>query len=146
MIRISKNIRLIVFIMLCISFTGYTFTIYIKPLEIKEEAGFNKEEAIEGRLVWQKYNCQSCHQLYGLGGYLGPDLTNVYSHPLKGESLIRALLKTGIAQMPAFDMSEKEIHDLIEFMKSTDASGIADPRTFKISPDGMIHGKHNKIQ
>ncbi|MBL7764975.1 MAG: cytochrome c [Chitinophagaceae bacterium] len=92
----------------------------------------------EGRLIWQKYNCQSCHQLYGLGGYLGPDLTNILSSPGKDEKLVRAMIYSGTRQMPSFNMPEDELNLLIEFLKSTDASGISDPRQFKATNYGMI--------
>ena len=26
-----------------------------------------------GKKIYQEYNCQSCHQIFGLGGYLGPE-------------------------------------------------------------------------
>jgi len=42
------------------------------------------EKALQGQQLWQQNNCFSCHQIYGLGGYLGPDLTNVYSQRGKG--------------------------------------------------------------
>ena len=33
-------------------------------------------EAARGRELWHEHNCQSCHQIHGFGGFLGPDLTN----------------------------------------------------------------------
>ncbi|MBK6832799.1 MAG: cytochrome c [Bacteroidetes bacterium] len=126
------------FYILCALFLLYSFSIYIKPLSIKEESKFNKEKAADGRLVWQSYNCQSCHQLYSLGGYLGPDLTNIISNPNKGETIVRAMIKSGTKQMPAFSLTDTEMNSLIEFLKSTDASGKADPREFYINKFGMI--------
>ena len=102
---------------------------------------YNSNIAGEGRLVWQKYNCQACHQLYGLGGYLGPDLTNVYSKEGKGEVYIRAMIASGTAQMPYFSLNENEYNQLVEFLKMTDASGTADPRNFKIEMSGMTSKK-----
>lgn len=123
---------------LSLSFLAFSISIYLKPALAAPSA---KHEASQGRLVWQKYNCQSCHQLYGLGGYLGTDLTNVYSAPGKGEPWIRAMLKTGNAPMPPFEMPEEEIADLIAFLKETDASGRAHPREFVLLPTGMIQRK-----
>lgn len=34
-------------------------------------------EAALGKKVWQKYNCVSCHTLFGNGGYVGEDLTHI---------------------------------------------------------------------
>ena len=35
------------------------------------------EQAVAGKLVWQRHNCVSCHTLFGNGGYVGDDLTNI---------------------------------------------------------------------
>lgn len=130
-----------IFSLLCILFFVFSFNIYIIPLHSKMQEGFDSKIASEGRLVWQKYNCQSCHQLYGLGGYLGPDLTNIYSAPGKGEVVIKALVKSGTTQMPSFSLTAKEESSLLQFLKSTDASGLADPRNFVVKSNGMIESK-----
>lgn len=132
------------FFILSALFLIYSFSIYLKPLSVNDDTKFNKDIAAKGRLVWQNYNCQSCHQLYGLGGYLGPDLTNFISNPQKGETLLRAMVKTGTKQMPAFNLSENEMQELIEFLKSTDASGNADPRAFARTNFGMIEHHETK--
>ncbi|HRP52216.1 MAG TPA: hypothetical protein PLI97_01765 [Fluviicola sp.] len=64
---------------------------------------------------------------------------------MKGnETILKALFKGGMKQMPAFNLSKTEEENLIEFLKSTDASGSSDPRDFKLLNNGMIeqHGKH----
>jgi len=132
-----------IFFTLSASFLIYSFSIYITPLSIKEDLTFNKKLASEGRLVWQSYNCQSCHQLYSLGGYLGPDLTNIISNPNKGEKIVKAIVKSGTKQMPAFNLSDQEMKSLIEFLKSTDASGKADLRELNINQFGMIEKNEN---
>lgn len=129
-----------VFLILCASFLVYSLSIYLTPLSEKESSGEQKL-AGKGRLIWQKYNCQACHQLYGLGGYLGPDLTNTISHPKKGEVLIRAMIKSGTKQMPVYNLPENELRALIAFLKMTDASGRADPRSFSNTDLGMIEQK-----
>ncbi|MFA5521330.1 MAG: cytochrome c [Castellaniella sp.] len=35
--------------------------------------------AVEGKRVFQAYNCMGCHTIVGNGAYLGPDLTRVYA-------------------------------------------------------------------
>lgn len=133
------------FFLLSLLFLVYSFSIYLKPLSVySDKKEYDKSKAGDGRMVWQKYNCQTCHQLYGLGGYLGPDLTNIISQPGKGETLLRAMVKTGNKQMPAFNLSDKDLSDLIEFLKSTDASGNADPRAFAKNTFGMIEGNESE--
>lgn len=82
----------------------------------------------KGKMLWQKYNCNACHQVYGLGGFLGPDLTNEYS--LRGPEFINAFLLYGNNVMPNFHLTPDEIQALTDYMQGMDASGKADPRTF----------------
>lgn len=128
-----------IYVTLCTLFIVYSFSIYLQPYFKKSVADTNAIAA--GRLVWQENNCQSCHQLYGLGGYLGPDLTDEYSTPGKGKDFIKAMLSTGIKQMPAFHLSDKEFNQLAAYLKSVDESGNADPRQFKKLKTGMIEEK-----
>ncbi len=76
-----------------------------------------------GKLLYQKYNCTACHQLYGLGGYLGPDLTNVMSDPGKSEQYVRAFLMAGTDIMPNYDLPEKEIDALVAYLTYVDQTG-----------------------
>ena len=129
------------FSFLSLAFLAFSFSIYLNPALTETAISIEKQQAAAGRLVWQKYNCQACHQLYGLGGYLGPDLTNTISHPKKGEVLIRAMIKSGTKQMPVYNLPENELRALIAFLKMTDASGRADPRSFSNTDLGMIEQK-----
>lgn len=133
-----------VFSLLCIGFLIFSFSIYMRPLSVKKVEGIKVEKAAEGRLVWQKYNCQSCHQLYGLGGYLGPDLTNEYSKFSGNHEVLKAFFKGGFKQMPTFSLTKNEEDLLIEFLKETDASGNGDPRNYKLLNDGMIEQNGRK--
>lgn len=124
-----------IFIFLTLLFLTYSFTIYL-------QSGFksNANMAADGRLVWQKYNCQSCHQLYGLGGYLGPDLTNEMANP-NAQVIILSMLKNGVSIMPSFKLSGKEQDDLVKFLAAVNASGVANPRSFKTNMNGTIEQK-----
>ncbi|MBL7924387.1 MAG: cytochrome c [Bacteroidia bacterium] len=125
-----------VFLILTVLFVTYSIHIYSLPEGISKN--YHPALAAEGRLVWQKYNCQSCHQLFGLGGYLGPDLSNVYSAKGKGPVYINAFTRSGSGQMPAFNPDPNEMNALLEFLKSVDDCGVASPAHFKVKPDGMI--------
>ncbi|MBN8699859.1 MAG: cytochrome c [Chitinophagales bacterium] len=96
-------------------------------------------DAAAGKLSWQKYNCNACHQVYGLGGYLGPDLTNVYS--VRGPAYIEAFLKNGTGIMPDFHLKQGEIKNLLGFFRQLNASGKSDPKTFMLSYEGTIEQK-----
>jgi nitric oxide reductase subunit C len=104
-------IKLYVAMFLFSLFLIYTAIVYTSGTE-----GLSmNSKATEGKLLYQKYNCTSCHQLYGLGGYLGPELTTILSEPGR-EIYCRAILKTGTQRMPDFHLNEKEIDNVIEFL------------------------------
>ncbi len=129
----TDKFKMFVVILLLAAFLSYSFILY-------DSAPFttNRHDALsdEGKLLWQQYNCNACHQIYGLGGYLGPDLTNEYS--LRGKEVIKAFLKSGTTTMPDFHLSEKEINALTSFLHYTDMTGSADPRTFILHKNGTI--------
>ena len=80
-------------------------------------------KAIAGKLLYQKHNCTSCHQLYGLGGYLGPELTTILSQPER-ENYSRAILKTGTQRMPDFHLKDDETDNIIEFLKYVNSTAV----------------------
>ncbi|MEK6615206.1 MAG: cytochrome c, partial [Bacteroidota bacterium] len=84
---------------------------------------FMTEDAQNGKLLFQKYNCTACHQLYGLGGYMGQDLTNVMSKQGLGELYVRAFLQGGTQRMPNFHLSEEELKSLVAYLKYVDKTG-----------------------
>jgi len=83
-----------------------------------EPTGPIDDEAIRGRELWHDNGCQVCHQFYGQGGFLGPDLTNAYSYV--DTVRLRSLLTIGSGQMPAFNLSNAEIRDIRAFLKAMD--------------------------
>lgn len=128
----DKN-KIIVATLLLAFFLIYSFYLY-SSLPVKNYSV--TAETDKGKSVWQQYNCNACHQVYGLGGYLGTDLTNIYS--LKGTGYIKAFLQSGTDVMPNFHLNEKEINALLAYLKNIDASGKSDPRTFILNYDGTI--------
>lgn len=100
-------------------FAGQTALVYLDP----PPPGVPplSEQATIGRKIWHTRNCQSCHQLYGFGGFLGPDLTNVTAR-LAPQQFERVLTeRTG--RMPAFDLSRDEILAVTEFLRAMDSTG-----------------------
>ena len=128
-----------VFVILCISFLVFSSGIYFSEGEIQQKE-FSKEVA-DGKMVWQKHNCQSCHQIFGLGGYLGPDLTNLMAQEGKGKLFLKAMVESGTKQMPAFKLSKEEMQALSTFLSEVNLSGKSDPRSFEIFSSGMIKPK-----
>ena len=125
--------KMMVLVLFVAAYLIYSFTLYTS-LPVKQCIVDKRVE--NGKLVWQKYNCNSCHQLYGLGGYIGPDLTNVYSK--RSEAFIKAFLKNGTTAMPNFNINDYEMDCLLKYFNSIDNSGKSDPRNFRINNDGTI--------
>lgn len=121
-----------IFFVLFVCFIAFSVWIYTIPLFSPSQYSEKELHLVaEGRLVWQKHNCHTCHQLYGLGGYLGPDLTNVYSRSGNNEHYIRGIVKSGVKQMPAFEISEEEMNALLQFLKNVDQSGTSNPQDYQ---------------
>lgn len=133
---ISEFQKTITATLLTVAFLCYSFYLYTS-LPARESSFSTKVD--HGKAIWQQHNCTACHQVYGLGGYLGPDLTNEYSQ--RGPDIIKALLKTGTNTMPAFELSEEETSALLAYLEHIDGTGISDPRSFKINSDGTISQK-----
>ena len=121
-----------IFLLLFVCFL--TFSIWIYAIPLFSPTPYSEKElhlVAEGRLVWQKNNCHTCHQLYGLGGYLGPDLTNVYSRTSNNEAYIKGIIKSGVKQMPAFEISDDEMKALLHFLKNVDDTGTSNPQDYQ---------------
>ena len=81
---------------------------------------------LEGQALWRRHNCQSCHQIYGFGGFLGPDLTNAAGR-LTHEHLDQ-ILTEGRGSMPAFHFSSNEVTALESYLQALDETGIGQAR------------------
>ncbi len=134
----ARNIK--VLIVLLGVFIVYNLIIYSQ--KSASSAPIMSSNAIEGEKLWQDNNCTSCHQLYGLGGYLGPDLTNVISHPQKGDAYVEAFLNSGESTMPKFNFTEEEKEKLVAFLAHVDKTGFYPNREAVFSADGWVSIKY----
>lgn len=117
-------------------FGAYCLVIYLQPSASSVSEMNN--QALAGEQLWQQNNCTSCHQLYGLGGYLGPDLTNVASVAYKNEVYLKSFLNGGIGAMPEFKFSEQEKDALIAFLRHVDSTGYYPLRNAELTPTGWL--------
>ena len=114
--------KLVLFLFLFTAFSVYSVIVYTEGTK-GPVPGMNGKAA-QGKMLFQKHNCTACHQIYGLGGFLGPELTTVMSDPEKGEFFARAILKTGTRRMPDFRLNEEETDNLVEFLKYVDQTAV----------------------
>ncbi len=81
--------------------------------------------ALDGASLWHTHNCQACHQVYGYGGFIGPDLTNAAGlHGPDGLSeRLAAVLSEGPGAMPVIPATSEEVAALAAFLVALDATG-----------------------
>lgn len=134
-----KSSPIIIFSTLCVLFLIYSFSIYLKPLREKNhQTATIQKQAGAGKDVWQKHNCHTCHQLYGLGGYLGPDLTNVTEKSGYSDVFLKAIISNGTSRMPAFDLTNQEMEDLLVFLQEMNGTGTANPQDYSPQLNGTF--------
>ncbi len=93
-------------------------------------------EAGHGQDLYQDYNCAACHQFYGLGGYMGPDLTNVISE--RGEAYSGAFIAAGTVSMPNFNLDTDEVAALVAYLAFVDQTGTYPLQDYKIEWNGNV--------
>lgn len=129
--------KLLILIVLITFFGVYNYWVYSNSQPLSKPG--LTPLALEGQQLWQNNNCNSCHQFYGLGGYLGPDLTNVYS--TKGEAYIHAILNSGISTMPQFNFNDEDKQKIIAFLKEVDNTGYYPDKNSIIHKNGWVEIK-----
>ncbi|MFQ5702762.1 MAG: c-type cytochrome [Gemmatimonadales bacterium] len=77
--------------------------------------------------IWREHNCQACHQIYGFGGFLGPDLTNRVTDDTPDRQ-VSWILTSGSGKMPAFHLSPDEQRAVVAFLRGVNRTGRSQPR------------------
>ena len=102
---------------LVLCFGGQSLLVYAdEPGPVQLE-----DQALRGAEVWHEESCQSCHALYGYGGFLGPDLTNFASRGDK--TRLDVWLMAGPGAMPQFDLPDEDREALWSWLEALDTSG-----------------------
>lgn len=124
-----------IFMTLCLAFIPYSAYVYTQGTEAADIPPLT-DQARYGQQLFQKYNCVACHQFYGLGGYMGPDLTNVISN--KGPAYARAFLMSGTQRMPNFHFDDSELDAIIAYLGFVDITGRYPPEEHRINWYGTV--------
>lgn len=118
-------VKVVVFGFLFGLYLLYSIIVYTRGTKnIVVPAAEEQVQINKGKLLFQQYNCIACHQVYGLGGYLGPELTTAYSDKNRGELYMKAFLKAGGQRMPNFHFNDEDINTLISYLKYVDATAV----------------------
>jgi nitric oxide reductase subunit C len=119
--------------------SGLTYTV---STEAPVPAAELNAAAQRGEALYREFNCTACHQFYGLGGYMGPDLTNVTIAPGKGPDFTRGIILHGSARMPALGVSKEQADDLVAFLEAVAATGTYPIRNLDLTPWGTYQEMH----
>jgi len=117
------------------AYLGFTIWVYTIGTEGHDGNHTLSASASRGKLVFQRNNCQACHQVYGLGGFMGPDLTNSIE---KSEAYVKAMIEYGSDRMPKFDLSAQEISDVTEYLSYVNQTGHSPLKNFRLTPYGTV--------
>ena len=128
----ARNIFLggsIIFFIIFVGLTAHSH--YYIVTESTDHEGLT-ESVRMGKHVWEKESCINCHSLLGEGAYFAPELGNVWTRygghdnpeaaraGIKGWIRAQPLNVPDRRQMPAFELSEQELDDLVDFFRWTD--------------------------
>jgi len=115
----NPSLRRRLFACLVLAFFAQTWLVYTDSEG--RAAPALSSEAARGREIWLARNCQSCHQIYGFGGFLGPDLTNATEWLTQAR--VDTVLTEGAGQMPAFGLDAGERAAIVQFLDELSAGG-----------------------
>jgi len=130
---VSVRARQILILILVGVFATQTWLVYSDPAGRTHALS---SQAMEGMAIWRENNCQSCHQIYGFGGFLGPDLTNSFG-TLSPEHL-ESILTVGAGQMPAFRLDHEERAAITSYFREIDATGVSQPKLGEAVPPAEL--------
>jgi nitric oxide reductase subunit C len=119
------------------TFMAYSMYVYTAGTQVPQPISLD-DRVSAGQRLFQENNCIACHQFYGLGGYMGPDLTNVISTAGKGPLYASAFIKNGTGRMPNFGLTDEETDALVAFLTYVDAAGRYPPENYRIRWYGTV--------
>jgi nitric oxide reductase subunit C len=123
--------------------SGLTYTV---STEAPVPAAELNSAAQRGEALYREFNCTACHQFYGLGGYMGPDLTNVTIAEGKGPAFAKGVILHGSARMPALGVTPEEADDLVAFLEAVAATGTYPVRNMDLTAWGTYREMHTDGQ
>ena len=130
--RMSRNIYIggtLFSILLLIGLTVDT----VRQTPKRENRAELTQAVANGKHLWEKNNCVGCHTILGEGAYYAPELGNVFTRRgnsdeatfkayLSGWMAAQPLQEAGRRKMPQFNLTDKEVNDMAEFLIWTSKS------------------------
>lgn len=115
----AKAIFIVLTLSASVALIALTYDSHTQFPALTHEEKLNGQVAA-GKWVWQKYNCNDCHTILGIGGYYAPDLTKVMER--RDAGWINRFMQNPTAvwpaarKMPNLHLSGQEISDLTAFL------------------------------
>jgi nitric oxide reductase subunit C len=131
-----------VYFTLILLFLGQTAVTYTSATEARRGSAVFNARAVHGQQLYREFNCTACHQFYGLGGYMGPDLTNVLRAENKGAEYAKGIILHGTQRMPSMGLTPEQADDLIAYLVAASASGSYPIRSVDPTPWGTYRQMH----
>ncbi len=110
-------------------FFGLTAHSHLYIVNVSTNKATLTDSVARGKKVWEDKACVNCHTILGEGAYFAPELGNVFirfggkDDPDVAKTAIKDWMKNqpsgveGRRQMPQFNLSEKQLDDLAEFLQ-----------------------------
>lgn len=138
--------RRTIFFVLVVLFAGGSAVTYTSATAVRDARATYDDAATHGAQLYREFNCTACHQFYGLGGHMGPDLTNVISAPGKGPDFAKGIILHGTQRMPALGVTPQQADDIVAFLNAVDATGTYPIRHIDLTPWGTYRSMHEDIR
>lgn len=109
-------------------FVGLSIHSHIYIVNVSTDKAGLTESVAAGKRVWERKACVNCHTILGEGAYFAPEVGNVMTRwgveddPEAAFEVMKAWMESqpsgieGRRQMPNFNLTDKEIRDLTEFL------------------------------
>lgn len=109
-------------------FVGLSIHSHIYIVNVSTDKAGLTESVAAGKRVWERKACVNCHTILGEGAYFAPEVGNVMTRwgveddPEAAFDVMKAWMESqpsgieGRRQMPNFNLTDKEIRDLTEFL------------------------------
>ncbi len=116
----SRSVLSVLTIISAILFLGMTVDT-LRRMPARTHSDQISDQVVEGKHLWQHYDCNDCHTILGIGGYYAPDVTKSYS--VRGDAWLRQFLKNPNAmyptgrQMPNFHLNDAQVGSLVAYLK-----------------------------
>ena len=116
------------FLVILIALTAHSH-LYI--LNTSTDVAGLTDSVARGKRVWEENACIDCHTILGEGAYFAPELGNVWvryggkDDAQSARDALKDWMKAqpsgteGRRQMPQFNLSEKQLDDLVDFLRWT---------------------------